>query len=313
MSTSTTDTIDHRELGEYAKKSYRYLRIGLIVVLLALLSAVVIERTHAAGWEQSISAYFYTPVHSVFVGALVALGVCLVAIHGNTDVEDVLLNVGGALAPIVAFVPTSVPSPLQTKHPYAAGDPLPGIKNNLVALAIALVLALVIGVVTIARADRRRRPTIDKNAAVGLALTAVLLAVGIGWYATSRKTFLAHAHGGGAAVLFGLVGVVVLLNGLGSPNAKYRNGYRTVAGAMALGALSLTIAGWAAKGWRHQVLWLELIELTLLLAFWTMQTAELWDAGVPTSSARAQRTPSMRASARRGASDPPSVTTAGGS
>lgn len=111
MSTSTTDTIDHRELGEYAKKSYRYLRIGLIVVLLALLAAVVIERTHAAGWDQSISAYFYTPVHRVFGGALVALGVCLVAIHGNTDVEEVLLNVGGALAPIVAFVPTSVPSP----------------------------------------------------------------------------------------------------------------------------------------------------------------------------------------------------------
>ena len=145
------------ELSDFAVKSYRYLRIALIVILLALICSVVLERINASCWEQSISAYYYTPVHSIFVGALVALGVCLIAIRGNTTAEDVLLNVAGVLAPIVAFVPTSRPQDTCTKNLFTGGDTLPYINNNLVALALALVAAVVIGAVTILRADKERR------------------------------------------------------------------------------------------------------------------------------------------------------------
>jgi hypothetical protein len=287
------------ELSSYAINSYRYLRIAIVVVLLALLCAVALERVHSIGcFEESISAYYYTPVHSIFVGALVVLGVCLIAIRGSTDLEDVLLNIAGVLAPVVAFVPTARPSQLCTKNPYAGGNTLAYINNNLVALGIALVLAFAIAVATLFRADKDRRDLhkINKHAVWGLALTGVLLAIGIGWYVMSRSSFLDHAHGGGAAVLFLLIGVVVFINGLGSPNRKYRRGYLLVAGAMALSFVTVFIAGFADPRWRHQVLCLELLELALLLIYWTMQTAELWDPGVPTGDARAQRTKAVRES-----------------
>src|SRR4051794_17448483 len=92
---------DPKELAAYAVKSYRYLRLSIVLVILGLLCSVFVERAHTSCWEESISAYYYTPTHSMFVGALVALGVSLIAIRGNTDIEDALLNVAGVLAPIV--------------------------------------------------------------------------------------------------------------------------------------------------------------------------------------------------------------------
>jgi hypothetical protein len=295
MSDPNPSVSDPAQLSSYAKRSYRYLRLAVVVVLLALIASVLLERAHASCWEGSISAYYYTPVHSIFVGALVAMGVCLIAIRGSTDAEDVLLNVAGVLAPVVALVPTALPTDMCTKHEYDGGDTLPFVNNNLVALGIALVAAMLIGIVTILRADRDRRPKFDSHVAWGFVLSGVILAVGIIWYAAFRSSFLDHAHGGGAAVLFFLVGVVVLINGLSAPNRKYRRGYLSVAVAMAVAFVGVVIVGVVDRDWRHQVLWLELLELSLLVAFWSMQTAELWDAGVPTGDDREQRTDEVRA------------------
>ncbi len=90
-----------------AVKTYNWLRIALAALVLLLYSAVVLE-WWAAGQclQTSISAYYYTPVHAVFVGVLVTMGVCLVALKGNTNGEDVLMNLAGLLAPGVAFIPT---------------------------------------------------------------------------------------------------------------------------------------------------------------------------------------------------------------
>jgi len=54
-----------------------------------------------------VSAYYYTPVRAILVGALVAIGFGLVVIQGRTTFEDSALNVTGMLAPLVAVVPTS--------------------------------------------------------------------------------------------------------------------------------------------------------------------------------------------------------------
>ena len=93
-------------LNEYAKKSYRYLRLSIVIMVAALIVSVIIERLNASCWQGSFSAYYYTPVHAVFVGSLVATGACLIAIKAADDWEDMLLNVAGMLAPVVAFVPT---------------------------------------------------------------------------------------------------------------------------------------------------------------------------------------------------------------
>ena len=107
---------DRQDLEWFAIKSYRYLRLSIVVVVLALLASVLIERSHVDCFQESISAYFYTPVQAMFVSALVVIGVCLIAVRGRTTGEDVLLNLAGVLAPIVAFVPTTSSG----RHPYCA-------------------------------------------------------------------------------------------------------------------------------------------------------------------------------------------------
>src|SRR5690349_9423078 len=70
--------------------------------------AVLTERLKAAPgcFQQSISAYQYTPVRGFFVGVTFALGICLICLRGSTEIEDALLNIAGMLAPVVALVPT---------------------------------------------------------------------------------------------------------------------------------------------------------------------------------------------------------------
>ena len=57
-------------------------------------------------WQHSISAYYYTPVQLFLVGALVAIGISLIALKGSIELEDAVLNFAGILAPVVALVPT---------------------------------------------------------------------------------------------------------------------------------------------------------------------------------------------------------------
>ena len=90
-------------------RTYRYLRLSLVGLVVLLLFCVWLERLGGAQANRhlgSISAYYYTPARSVFVGALVAIGISLVAIVGRRGFEDTALNIAGMLAPVVAMVPT---------------------------------------------------------------------------------------------------------------------------------------------------------------------------------------------------------------
>ncbi len=97
-----------------AVKTYDYVRIALAALVLLLFTSIAIEWMRAGcGLQPSISSYYYTPVHSVFIGVLVTMGICLIALQGNTDGEDVLLNLAGMLAPVWRSSPrrSSVPAP----------------------------------------------------------------------------------------------------------------------------------------------------------------------------------------------------------
>ena len=135
-----------------AVKTYNYLRIALAALVLLLYTAVVLE-WWAAGrcLQTSISAYYYTPVHAVFIGVLVTMGVCLVALKGNTDGEDVLMNLAGMLAPGVAFIPT--PGAEQcSSAPLLDPDIPAGVANNMPAL---FVTGAVVGVAALVIARRQ--------------------------------------------------------------------------------------------------------------------------------------------------------------
>lgn len=290
------------DLESFGIRSYRYLRMAIVVVVVALFVSVAVERSRAECWQESISAYFYTPVHSVFVAALVVIGVSLVAIRGGTDLEDALLNVAGVLAPIVAFVPTARPTRSCSPATFqvAGGGAVEAfIENNVLAFAIGgtVALALAVGIAW-RRGELREGDGFTESTAIGLAVASVLVFAGVAWYGWFRASFLRHAHGGGAIVMFLLVFVVIVVSARAA-GGGYRRLYRLTAGTMVAGAVAVAVAGRLDDSWRHQILWIEVLELVPFGVFWAVQTVEYWNGGVVTGAARAERNACIPGMARR--------------
>lgn len=278
---------DARELVPFAVKSYRYLRLSIVVVVLSLMASVLIERSHVSCWQGSISAYFYTPVQAVFVGALLVIGVSLIAIKGSTDTEDVLLNLAGVLAPIVAFVPTSPPSRSCSSIEIVVNDAEPYIDNNILAFAIGGAAALVVALVVAKVMRKSTIPRVDARSRLGLATGVVILLAGLIWYYGDRQSFLHRAHGGAAIAMFFVVGVVIALNARHrKANGKSWQLYASIAGAMALSVVVILVGKLIDSDWRHQILWLEILELSAFAVYWMAQTFEHWEGGVPTGAER---------------------------
>ncbi len=277
--------------------SYRYLRLAILVVVATLFAALVIERWVDGCELGSISAYYHSPVHSVFVGSLMALGVVMIALKGADELEDQALNIAGALAPIVALVPTSQPSEACiTEDVLIDADAL--VTNNIPALGIGLVLALGLALVIAWRRGRTGRP--QRPAVIGLVISGVLIAAGVIWYVSDKDSFLEHAHGTTAVAMFVFIWIAVMANagwpkpvlrwiyaGLGvAPNAddnlmsptlnhlRFRTWYRVVAVFMPVAAVAIL-----AIVRSDTVFWLEVAEIAGFAAFWGLQTAEGWDTG----------------------------------
>ena len=271
-----------------AVKTYNYLRILLAALVLLLYSSVVLEWA-ASGrcLQSSISAYYYTPVHAVFIGVLVTMGVCLVALKGNTNGEDVLMNLAGLLAPGVAFIPTPGAEECSSS-PLITPDIPAAVANNMAALFIT---GAVVAVVALVLARRGGEPTglgtIDK---LGLALSFAVLAAGIGWFLVARDSFIAHGHDAAAIPMFlAIVGVVwlnardvqaaVQQGAVPATRGRYVTMYRTIALAM-LVSLAATVVINLATASTTLVLWVEVVLITLFAVFWVVQTTELWNRGL---------------------------------
>ena len=271
-----------------AVKTYNYLRIALAALVLLLHTAVVLEWWAAGRCLQgSISAYYYTPVHAVFIGVLVTMGVCLVALKGNTDGEDVLMNLAGMLAAGVAFIPT--PGAEQcSSAPLLTPDVPAGVANNMAAL---FVTGAVVGVAAVVIARRQGGvggvSTADR---LGIALTLVVLGGGVVWFFVARDAFVAHGHDASAIPMFLAIVGVVWLNARGvrtavrqgsapATHGRYVAIYRTIAAAM-LVALVATVAINLATSSAQIVLWVEVVLITLFAVFWLVQTTELWNRGL---------------------------------
>ncbi|PKW25376.1 hypothetical protein [Phycicoccus duodecadis] len=272
-----------------AVKTYRYLRLALVALVVLLFSAVTLEwvATGRGCLQGSISAYYYTPVQSVFVGVLVTMGVCLVALKGNTEVEDVLLNVAGMLAPGVAFVPTTEAGTCRSV-PLAAMDVPSRVANNMQALFVAGAL-IGVTVAVIARRDAGSGG-LGRWDRLGILGTAVLLGGGAVWFYAARRSFLDHAHGFAAVPMFVCIVGVVWLNGRDVRSSmragvaparasRYVAAYRGISTLM-LVSLVVTVVVSLATGSSEVVLWVEVVLIVLFAAFWLVQTAELWDRGL---------------------------------
>lgn len=285
-----------------AVRTYRYLRLSLVGLVVLLLGCVWLERLTGDPAHRhlgSISAYYYTPARSVFVGALVAVGISIVAIVGRRGFEDTALNLAGMLAPIVAFVPTP------RGNGGADCDPdgkcsvpvefVPSVVNNVWGLVGLGLLGLGLGAVTI-----RRRPETTRATRIGFVIAAVMWLAFVAWFVWGRDSFLGGAHFGAAVPLFALITAVAFVNagratdrrdgGPGVEPTAEAKSYRAIYGAVA-GVMTVTFAvavvlvivdqvlgGGTPDEW---VLWVEVVLLVAFAVFWLVQTIDYWTDGLP--------------------------------
>jgi hypothetical protein len=291
-------------------QSYRYLRVVIVGLLVALATAVFYQTSKQGSFLSSVSAYYYTPAQAVFVGALIGLGVCMIALQGMNGAEDTFLNLGGIFAIVVAIVPTARGADFQTavQACQKSGGALltnrasPGIdcptvrtlqeatranvENNVAALLIVGGLALILSAAILVR-DRKAG---NGAAGHGWALAGLLAALavwlcGLAALAISVDWLAGHAHYIAAAgLLLGIIAVAAanayrrrekptLGRALTSPRDYY---YTWTAVAMLAGAAAL-IALWLAGV--IPLFWVEILVALLFIAFWTVQTLELATAG----------------------------------
>jgi hypothetical protein len=258
-----------------AVKTWRYLRLAMLVLVAGLAISIAYElgRTGFDCLQTSISAYYYTPVQGYLVAALVSIGVCLVCLKGSTDAEDVLLDLAGMFAPVVAFVPTADPDHCATLLETPAD------RDALVANNVTTLLAIgIVGLLVLAYLGRRHGATVpERNGFLFAAATVATAAVAF-W--GDEELFLDNAHFTAAVLMFACMLLVVWVNALGHEVSARspRNPYSGVAVLMLAASAAIGIA--AAAGWDYSIFAIEAALIALFAVFWIIQTRELWTPGL---------------------------------
>ncbi|HKE75071.1 MAG TPA: hypothetical protein VKB57_15720 [Acidimicrobiales bacterium] len=274
--------------------TYRHLRLAMPLLLGMLLVAVALRALSAPNgvcFEGSISAYYFTSVRAVFVAALAALGACLIIYRGNTPGEDIALNVSGALAFVVAFVPTHTPramgvacSATNVPNMHELDE---AVTNNVWALIIVTFAAIVLAMYLLGRSSKEG----DERRALWVQLWAFLavLALGTAAFVVWPDGFRDNAHLVAAFGTFIGIVIVVALNafhlggvsgpapdGLEPRQTFARTMYVLIVTAMVLTMVVVGVLYRVVSGWRHGALWIEALLIVEFLVFWVVQTYELW-------------------------------------
>jgi uncharacterized membrane protein YiaA len=286
-------------------QSYRYLRLAMIGLLLALAAAVFYQSFQQDSILSSVSAYYYTPAQAIFVGALLGLGAIMIAMQGMNDAENMFLNLGGMFAIVVAIVPTARGGDFTSvvracrqsggtllTHQASTNSNCPtvlalveatrdNVQNNMVALlsvgfvALAMAGFLLVRNWTAKREDEGRRWVIAGFFAACLVWLCglVALAASVDWLADNGH----YIAGGGL-----LVSILVLAGSNTYRRRKSREktsavqavkpALRGLSGVMV--AISIVFIGlWQTN--RISLFLLEMVVAFLFALFWTVQTLEL--------------------------------------
>lgn len=268
------------------QRTYRYLRLALILLVALLGAAVGLQViTDGGDLQQSISAYYYTPARSVFVASLCAIGTCMIVHRGRSDLEDVLLNSSGFLAFFVAFVPTR-PEP-ECPGVGIPPDIVEAITNNTRAILLTSLVAFAVGMFLVPR-DERSVDTRSSKVAL-MASVALYLALAV-FFLVWPGTFMCYGHNTAAIALFvGVVGVVGV-NGValarktdasGRWYVRALNRYGVGFLVMVASIVVVLLIGPIMHLVDPWVFWLEFVLIAQFATFWITQTAERWSEPEP--------------------------------
>lgn len=265
------------------QRTYRYVRLAIIGATAFLAVGVGIEVV-GGGALPSVSAAYYTPAGPVFVGALSAIALALLALSGRS-LEQGLLDVAAVLALVIAYVPTSVSC-------GAAAPCVPIAVRETVANNAGAVASVVLLGVAVALVLARMQGTLTRGVVATAAVVVAIVLGGIAWASAAPEAFLARAHEVAAVAFFVLIAVVA---GLAAwrPRAgrvarsRLRVAYATVAATIVLTLVLLVVGVLAGAEQRGipVVLVGESVALALFAVFWIVQTVELWDEVDPSLGA----------------------------
>lgn len=299
---------------QVARRTYSGVRLGVVMVILALGFAVWREVAAAPGGcvQRSLSAYFYTPVRPVFVGALLLIGFAMIVMWGKTPAEDAALNVAGLLLSVVALVPTldanycSLPASVRRGQPESGTAQISDndlikanaetVARSFTALVFALVVILVlVAVLTLRAWSQGRTPSpAERWAYIATWLVAALTVAALWWLYRDAddpdSAFNHDVHAWSANIAVGLVIVAVFLAARENRSDPTKRRWVWLYGLLGIAMVvtAVVVKGGDAvglfSGWldAHATFVVEAILIAFIAVFWVFQTIERRHDGAPT-------------------------------
>lgn len=263
---------------------YRDVRVGMVILTLMVFLAVVIEQLASTCWQFTLSAYYYTSAHSILIAALLALGALFIMYKGSNDTEDVLLNLAGVSALMIAMVPQGRPAPLCGKNDLPAQFE-PAIQPNV----WTVVIALIVGWSTMAVLHWRKRTRHKKSplGTVAVGLFWLIMAVGFIALVFFPNRFYANIHGiSGVLMLLSFIITVFCAalvvrqeDPVKSPHKdRYKRCYWFIAGVMLVTLIAVVAVHLKHPGWQPIIILVESAVILEFAVYWAIQTWELWNS-----------------------------------
>jgi hypothetical protein len=268
------------------QRTYRYVRLGIIGAVLAIFVSLIAYAT-TSGWPTSLSALYYTPARTVFVGALFAVSFGLLALSGHS-VEQAMLDLAGVVATIIAIVPTPIDegdvpgraidcpgAPPCVPAPYVAD-----IANGMVTFAVVggagVVLAVVLALV---------QRTISRSLLVVILVAAAIILGMTLWWALDPQTFVPWGHLVATIAFLACMAMASVAAAVDAGGTSFRALYIVIAVLFALSLFFVAVVSVLrlvgvdlvdATG-APLILIGEAIALALFGMFWVAQTVQNWD------------------------------------
>jgi len=264
--------------GNDASMTAQYVRLVLFVIVVVLAVSILFTINRDDGFESSISDYFHTPARFAFVSSMFAIGVCLMVLYSSVRLENVLLNIAGALAPIVGFAATTQAT---GKKPPTGFDVITSQVDTFAEQTLpAYFLALVLFAFCVLRVHTENRVRIFLRTFASVCVLAGLTWLcwneHLGWLLPGRRSVHTLAAIGFFVPLIALVFLTARSSGRKPPErvtGPYKPFYYALSALMFVAGLFLLLDKTVIEleeehDWPYSVFIVEAVLIACFAAFW---------------------------------------------